>query len=254
MLRKTSKAIPEGNGPPPQDAYKMITWEELRLSESMSKSFGEFKEDLRSIDQRLASLEWIARQPRLAMEADVPADKKTRELTEGATTAVQAKHGDSCSANRVDPDPKRSTSFGDDLTEPSALPCSRDDALVGNGAVVPKSCLSPLEVCTPTAAGGLFPTGTTSTATRTTFDQSHLWFCPTEDANSENISIQYASYYSSFSSLLPHPGEGLYEQNRGKLWYSIQVILQVISAPVRALLYGGVFNRALDEAASFFGG
>ena len=33
------------------------------------------------------------------------ADTKTRELTERAATAVHAMHGDSCSANRVDPDP-----------------------------------------------------------------------------------------------------------------------------------------------------
>ena len=77
MLRKKSKAAPEGNGPTPQDVYEMITWEELRrvLSKPMGKAFGEFKEDLRSIDQRLASLEQDARQPRLAMEADGPADK-----------------------------------------------------------------------------------------------------------------------------------------------------------------------------------
>ena len=36
------------------------------------------------MDQRLASLEQNARQPRLAIEADVPADEKTRERTEGA--------------------------------------------------------------------------------------------------------------------------------------------------------------------------
>ena len=42
------------------------------------------------MDQRSASLEQNA-EPRLAMEADVPADDKTRECTEGAATAVQAK-------------------------------------------------------------------------------------------------------------------------------------------------------------------
>ena len=118
MPRKESKTVPEGNGPTPQNEFKMITWTELRrvLSESMGKAFGEFKEDFRSIDQHLASLEQDARQPRLAMEVDVPADKKSRERTEGATAAVQAKHGDSCSVNRVDPNPKSSTSFGDGFT------------------------------------------------------------------------------------------------------------------------------------------
>ena len=64
---------------------------------------------MKRINQRLASLEQDARQPHLAMEADVTADKKTRERTEGAATAVQAKHGDSWSASQVDPNPKGST-------------------------------------------------------------------------------------------------------------------------------------------------
>ena len=58
------------------------------------------------MNQRIARLQQDARQPRLAMEADGQADTKTRERTEGAATAVQAMHGDSCSANRVDPGPK----------------------------------------------------------------------------------------------------------------------------------------------------
>ena len=35
----------------------------------------------------------------------MPSDTETRERTEGAAAAVQAKHGNSYSANRVDPDP-----------------------------------------------------------------------------------------------------------------------------------------------------
>ena len=108
------------------------------------------------------------------MEADVPSDTKARKRTEGAAAAVQAEHGDSCPANRIDPDPMCLTSFDDDSTGPPALPCSRDDALVGNGATPPKSCLSHLEVRTPSAAGGLLSAGTASTATRTTFDQPPL--------------------------------------------------------------------------------
>ena len=60
----------------------------------MGNTFGEFKKDLRRIDQRLASLEQDARQPRLAVETDVSADKKTCKRTESAATAVRAKHGD----------------------------------------------------------------------------------------------------------------------------------------------------------------
>ena len=132
--------------------------------------------EMKATKQRLAGLEQDAREPRLAMEANMPSDTKTRERTEGAAAAVQAKHGDSCSANRVDPDPMCLTSFGDGSTGPLALPCSKDDALVGNGDAAPKSCFSPLEVRTPTAAGGLLSAGTAPTAMRTTFDRPPFWF------------------------------------------------------------------------------
>ena len=73
---------------------------------------------------------------------------------------------DNCSANQVDPDQMCRTSFGDDSTGPLALPCSRDEALVDNGAATPKPRLSPVEMRTPTAAGGLLPAGTASTVMR----------------------------------------------------------------------------------------
>ena len=75
------------------------------------------------------------------MKADVPSDNKAHERAEDAV-AVQAKHGDSCSVNQVDPGQISLTSFGDDSTEPSAFPCTSDDALVDNGAAAPKPCLS----------------------------------------------------------------------------------------------------------------
>ena len=153
-------------------------FEEL-IDESDSK-MDELAGEMRDIEQRLASLEHHARQPRLAMEADVPADKKTRERTEGAATAVEAKHGETCSANRVGPDSMCLTSFDDDSTGPPALPCPRDDALVGNGAAAPKSCLSPLEMRLPIASGGLLPAGKAPTMTRIAFYQPRLRFCPTE--------------------------------------------------------------------------
>ena len=111
----------------------------------MKSHFDEMVKGTRETNQRLSSLEHDARQPRLAMKADGQADIKTRERTEGAATAVQAMHGDSCSANRVDPDPMCSTSFGDDCTGP----CSRQDALAGNGAAAPKSFLPSLEMRIP---------------------------------------------------------------------------------------------------------
>ena len=127
----------------------------------------------------------------------MPSDTKTYERKEGAAAAVQAKHGDNYSANQVDPDPMCLASFGEDSSGPPALPCLRDDALVDNGAAALKSCLSPLGMRTPIAAGVLLPADTASTATRTTFDQPPLWFCPTEEMNLKT-SDQYAIDYGSF--------------------------------------------------------
>ena len=102
------------------------------------------------------------------MEADGPANTKTRERTEGAATAVKPLRRDSFSACRVDTGPNtNSTSFGM-MAEPSDLPC-REDIFVEDGAATPKSCLPSLELRTTAAAGGLVPTDKTSTATETTF-------------------------------------------------------------------------------------
>ena len=191
MLRKKSKVVPEGNGPTRQDAGKMITWEEVR-QETCGEAFREYKEDLIRMDQRLASLEQNARQPRLAMEIDVPADEKTCERTEVAAKAVQAMHGDRFSVNKVQAGPIILTTFSVKAELP-ALPC-RDDVLVENGAAAPKSCLSPLEMRSTTATGDLLPTGEVSTATRITFDQPPLRIYSTEGMNSKRTPIQYVSY------------------------------------------------------------
>ena len=166
------------------------------LFDKSDRKLDELTENLRATDQSVASLEQDARQSRLAMEADVPADTKPRERTEGAAKAVQAMHGDSFSANRVDPDPMCSTNF-DVEAEPPALPCG-DDVSVENGAAAAKSFLSPLEMRTTTAAGGLLLTGKTSTSMRTTFNQPTLRFYSTEETDSKRAPIQYALYYSSF--------------------------------------------------------
>ena len=62
---------------------------------------GELTERMRGTRQRLVGLEHDAQQPRLATEAGVPTDKKTRKRAEDAA-ADQTKHGVSCSAKRVD--------------------------------------------------------------------------------------------------------------------------------------------------------
>ena len=131
------------------------------------------------------------------MEADVTKDTKNRKRTEGAAAAGRVISGDNSSAE-ADPDPIGLVSFVEDHTGPPAHPCTRrDDALVDNGSAAPTRCLSPAEMRTLTAAGGLLPTGKASTATRTTYHQLRLRFCPTEETNSERTSIQYTSYYSS---------------------------------------------------------
>ena len=150
--------------------------------------------------QHAANLEHKARQPRLAMETDGSANTKTRERTEGAATAVQAMHEDSFYDCRVDLGPKTSASFGV-KTEPPALPC-KDDGLVEDGAAAPKSCLPSLEMRSPTIAGGLIPTGETSTATKTTVNEPLLQFYSTEKENSKKkklwASIPSAWYDGSF--------------------------------------------------------
>ena len=164
----------------------------------------EYIEERTSIDQRLTRLEHGARQPRLVMEADGPANTKTRERTEGAATAVQAMHGDSCTtAQKVQDGPKSSISFGV-VAEPSDLPC-RDDVVVESGDAAPKSCLPSLDMRSSTAAGGLVSTGETSTA-ETTVNKPLLQFysIEEEDSKKENLrtSVPSAWYDSSFWKLL----------------------------------------------------
>ena len=143
---------------------------------------------MRRLEQHSISQEQDARQPRLAMEeADGHTNTKTRERTEGATTAVQAMRGDGFSTRRVEPGPNtNSTSFGV-KAEPRVLPC-RDDVVAESGDAAPKSCLPSLEMRSSTVAGGLAPTGETSIATRTTSNEPFLRFYVTEEMNPEEDS------------------------------------------------------------------
>ena len=175
--------------------------------EQLEKKLDEIKELMRLFKQQLTSQEKDARQPRLAMEADGTANTKTRERTEGAATAVHAMHGDNCTAQKVQDGPKTSISFGM-KAEPLDLPC-RDDVVVESGDAAPKSCLPSLEMRTTTAAGGLVPTGKTSTATETNFNQQPLRFYSTEEIDLEVSCMKgptpSASYDSSFWKLLAAP-------------------------------------------------
>ena len=138
----------------------------------------------RLLEQLATSQELDARQPLFAMEAEGPANTKTRGRTEGAATAAQAMHGDRFSARRVDPGPKTTSTSSGIKAETPALPC-RDDVVVENHAAAPKSYLPSLEMRSPTAACGLLPTGEISTATKTTFNKSPLRPYSTEEANSK---------------------------------------------------------------------
>ena len=206
MLRKESEAVSEGNGPVPQQeelgsgqpTMEEICWVIKKPLEVCNRSFDkveEYIEERRSIDQRLIRLEYNARQPRFAMEADGPANTKTRERTEGDATAVQAMHGDNCIVQKVQDEPKTSISF-DVKTEPPDLPC-KDDVLVKDAAAAPKSCLPSLEMLTTAAAGGLVPTGKTSTATETTSNEPLLRLYSVMETDFKKRPTPYVSYDNS---------------------------------------------------------
>ena len=231
-----------------------------------------FEEQTKMLEKkRLTHLEHGARQPRLAMEADGPANTKTRERTEGAAIVVQAMRGDRCTAaQKVQDGPKTSITFGVEA-EPPDLPC-REDVLVEEGATSPESCLSFLEMRSPTAAGGLVPTDEASTATETTPNEPLLRFYATEEMNPEEdskienswTSTLYASYdSSSFWRLLA----ALYcrrvvRLNPGKIGFLIQAVHEVTSAPARFWDRGArwfvvrlyVLEQPGDELQRFFGG
>ena len=102
------------------------------------------------------------------MEADVTANKMTRKRMEDVA-AERLISGDNSSPQQVDTDPICRIIFGDNPTGPRALLCSRDDALVNEGAAAPNPYLLPVKMRPPTAAGSFLLAGTTSTAMRTFF-------------------------------------------------------------------------------------
>ena len=205
--------------------------------EEQEKMLDKFKDDIMELfDQFAARLEKDARQPRLAMEVDGPANTKTRE---GAATAVQAMRGDGVSACRVEPGPNaNSTSFGV-MAEPPTLP-RRDDIVVESGDAALKACLLSLEIRSSTAAGGIVPTGkastltdTSSTATETNFNQSPYRFYKTEEtdseANSKDTNLRTSTPYASESNLPTAPY--CWRVNPDNIGFLIQAIRKVTSAP-----------------------
>ena len=166
MPRKESMAVLEGNGPIPQDTYVMahrIILEDFRritseaMDKTLDKHFGQKPEnpdELRKTNQRVASLEKDARQPRLARQTgqQTPRTASTRRAL---LKQYKRCMGYSCSAKRIQDGAKSSTTF-EEKVEPPALPC-RDNVVVENGAAARKLCLSHMEMRTPTVAGGLPP-------------------------------------------------------------------------------------------------
>ena len=90
MPRNWSEAVPEGKGPVPQqeklgsdqptqaDVYRLFEGKFERQLKGVKSHLGKMDElegEMRRMDQRLAGLEQDARQPRLAMEANVPEEQ-----------------------------------------------------------------------------------------------------------------------------------------------------------------------------------
>ena len=212
---------------------------------------------MRRLEQHILSQEQDARQPRLAMEVDGPADTKTRERTEGAAIAVQAMRGDGFSARRVEPGPNtNSTSFGV-KAEPPALLC-RDDVVVESEAAS-DSCLPSLEMRSPAAAGGLVPTGEASKATKTDFIRPPLRFCPTEETDLEAknswTSVPCASYDSNSVSQKRNLSATPYcrrvvDTKSRQIGPLIQAVRKVTSAPARFWDHGARWFEALRAGAA----
>ena len=99
MPQKEGEAVPEGNGAVPQQNeygpgepmptdflyrfFKEIFDRQQKIMDGyFDRRNRKLDEMTRGTSQRAASLEHDARQPRLAMEGDGPANTKTRERTE----------------------------------------------------------------------------------------------------------------------------------------------------------------------------
>ena len=130
---------------------------------------------------------------------------------------------DSSSA-RVNGGPTSLTNFGI-IAEPPALP-SVNDVLVEKGAEAPKPCPSSVEMRTPTAAGGLLPAGTASTAMWIIFSPPLPSWTPGDKIKEKPV--------SQTSTSLPLPDGGrLFERNPGELWCLILAVVQAVYAPAR---------------------
>ena len=125
----------------------------------------------------------------------MPPETDTHKRMEATTAAERVISAGNYFA-QVNTDPIRLIRYGEDQIGPPALPCLRDKVLVDNGAVAPKSCLSPADMCTSTASGSLIPNRPASKASRIISYQPRSRLCPTEETNAGTTSFQYATYIS----------------------------------------------------------
>ena len=94
MLRKASEAVSKSNVPIPQQekyGYGQPTLADAFRQINLTMSHFEVQTEI--LEKRLTRLEHGARKPRLAMEADGPANTKPQGRPEGAANAVQAMRG-----------------------------------------------------------------------------------------------------------------------------------------------------------------
>ena len=171
--------------------------------------FAERKEKI----TRLAGLQHQAQQPRLAIEADVKTDMKTRKRAEGAAES-KLRHGDTFSP-LVDDGPTNLTSFGKIAKPLSASKRYIGDALVNEGAEAPKPYLRPEEVrMLSSATSDMMLAGTASMSMRAIVP--HHLFLRTL------VKRQKIEPAEQKSTTLPLPVKGTsLKQHQHKLWYLI---------------------------------
>ena len=112
--------------------------------------------------------------------------------------------------------------------------------MVENGAAAPKPCLSSLEMRTTSAAGGLLPTGKTSTAIKPP-STSHLFGSTRPRRQIQRRLIYGLKFHprctktvsGDINCLLPPPAGGSSRQNQGKIGCLIQAVIKVVPAPAR---------------------
>ena len=180
------------------------------------------------------------------MGADGQADKKTRERTEGAAKAVQAMHGDSFSASRVDPGPKtNSTCFG--VKRPN-LPLS----LAGTTSWSRTALRRPSRVSHPWRCAKHHPSVTYFPPAKSLQQErppstSHLF--GSTQPNRQIYGLQLhppgaTAVSGDINCLLPPSAGESSRQNQGKIGCLIQVVLKSRSSP-RLPVFGNVARVVL---------